>query len=75
MRRVRLFESALADVRYVYGRPISIPFRKQFKSAADHKAELDRLDDARERAEADERARWAKACGAEKLAVNRDARE
>lgn len=63
MRKVRLFQSAHGDVRYVFGHPIEIPFRRKFKTDAEHKEQLDALNAAKERAEADEAARWAAKTG------------
>lgn len=54
MRVIRLYRSACADVRYVYGYPVAIPFRRNFESDADHKAALKRHSDAKAACEADE---------------------
>lgn len=48
--RYRIFESALADVRYVFGAPIRFPSRADFKSDSDYREHLKSLGLARERA-------------------------
>lgn len=47
--RVRCFESALADVRYVFGGPIPFPKREPKETRDKFRARLKDLEDRRER--------------------------
>jgi len=53
-RPVRLYQSALADVRYAFGRPIPFPSRNLFDSDAACRAERQRQWDHRDAVERDE---------------------
>lgn len=56
MARIRLFESPLHDVRYVYGRPVPFPTDPETRRET-----LDRYGDDKEAAEKKEEAREAAA--------------
>jgi hypothetical protein len=55
-RPVRLYESALRDVRYVFGRPVQFPLRARFEKAETHAATVEAHKAAKAAAVQDEEA-------------------